>query len=214
MTQLLSNFDVSHITLGDEIKYGKVGNSFLPFTSRIEVQFGKGKDDMMNSRFGLSKPFKNESGDKLNLEFTPTEVDASKLAEMDNFFREQVNENGRAWFKKDKKFEYKPLLSVDNDGRNIAKVKVIVRAEDKITDVYQLDDEDNIVKKDSDALKTCNSKVCIIAKSTSMWFSNGQCGVSFNAVAIVVRKSQVNSTSTQQWADTFCDLVAKEGKDF
>ena len=187
------------------------------FTSgSLQLQFGKGKDDMMNSKFGLSKPFKNESGDKLNFEFTPTEADATKLVEMDNFFREQINESARTWFKKDKKFEYKPLLTVDRNGQNKAKVKVVVRAENEanITDVYQLDDEVSIVKKDSDALKTYDSKVCIVAKSSSMWFSSGQCGVSLNAVAIVVRKPQDKSFSTQQWVENFCGVAAKEGGDF
>tara|TARA_B100000497_G_C7542889_1_gene328510 strand:+ start:132 stop:749 length:618 start_codon:yes stop_codon:yes gene_type:complete len=176
-----------HIRFSDELKYpdddknGNRGNPLLRIKCPL-IQFGNDQHDLSTSVWGLNQPHpdaKDQTAHELVLLVSPEKEE--KIREVDAFF--QAREL-RSLFKKEKTFEFVPLLK-DTDEGIALKVKVKI---DGTEVIKTLDAEGMMVSGSKESLNR-GCQCLVVGTFKTMWFNEqtGKCGAKLTATRILVQ---------------------------
>ena len=145
----------------------------------------------LKTEWGLSH-YNAETKKKGDLDLLLTPDLEAQMRLVDAHVEEAGKEITRAYFKKSKHLEYRPLVSQNDDGAPILRIKVGEK-----TSVYTHEREAGTLQH-----LTRNSTCLTIAEYTTLWFTDTQFGVTLGAKAVMVK-----SSSTGMAIDAFPDIT-------
>ena len=145
----------------------------------------------LKTEWGLSH-YNAETKKKGDLDLLLTPDLEAQMRLVDAHVEEAGKEITRAYFKKSKQLEYRPLVSQNDDGAPILKIKVGEK-----TSVYTHEREAGTLQH-----LTRNSTCLTIAEYTTFWFTDTQYGCTLGCKAVMVK-----SSSTGKAIDAFPDIT-------
>jgi hypothetical protein len=181
----LRNLDVAAVQFDTTLNEYAPGKYTVRAKPPTLVQFGDDQFDRMQSKWGLDRPHPDaQNQDIRTLALSVTSPGLAKLREVDAHVRRWVADNARMLFKKDKTFEYLPLVKDTDDGP-VLKIKVNCGA--RPTKIKALAEGGKVVDGTWAADLGAGCEALVLASLTGIWFDETRCGVTLATSAILVK---------------------------